>query len=554
MKLKALFSLMLGALALTASAQMGGYQDGVDNYNAGRFDVAQAILDNTLNHQGTDKAVSYFYLGNLAIRSNHLDAAKKNFEAGIAADPKYGYNYIGLGELALMAGNKKEAENQFKLGTKTNGKDMALVAAVARAYYNVNPELYAKEIAKQIETGLKKSKNTEPAIYILQGDMIAKINPGEAAGKYEMAIMQADQLGQVNREAYVKYANTYFKVNPAFAIDRLKELNQKEPNSALAQRELAEKYYDNEQFGSACLQYEKYLQNPNHFQKDEQRYAGLLFSAKRYDESLAMAKQVLAKDPNNHYMHRVILLNKAALENWPLAVEAGKKLFGVEGASLVPNDYILYGNALSQTGDAVTAVAIFEKAIELNPDKPDLLTELSAVYDRAGKKEEAVETMKKYLDLGNGSVTDLLSMGRRLQSLALSYQGTADSTKFQPTIQEAVKFANLAIEKAGDSLTPGSLASLWRAKGGMLLVGNDSRPNDAVVEAYSKVIENVNLEEDKTRFYPYLGEAYRVIGAYHMINNNNAQAKEVFSKFLEIYPDDAAMKEVVDRLSALEKE
>ena len=39
MKLKALFSLMLGAMALTASAQMGGYQDGVDNYNAGRLDV-----------------------------------------------------------------------------------------------------------------------------------------------------------------------------------------------------------------------------------------------------------------------------------------------------------------------------------------------------------------------------------------------------------------------------------------------------------------------------------------------------------------------------------
>ena len=60
MKLRFLFSLLLGA-TLAASAQ-GGYQDGVDNYNAGRPDVAKAILTNTLNDAGTDKAVSYFYL------------------------------------------------------------------------------------------------------------------------------------------------------------------------------------------------------------------------------------------------------------------------------------------------------------------------------------------------------------------------------------------------------------------------------------------------------------------------------------------------------------
>lgn len=43
MKKRFLFSLMAGA-ALTVSAQ--GYQDGVDNFNAGRFEEAKIILDN----------------------------------------------------------------------------------------------------------------------------------------------------------------------------------------------------------------------------------------------------------------------------------------------------------------------------------------------------------------------------------------------------------------------------------------------------------------------------------------------------------------------------
>lgn len=546
MKLKFLFSLMLGATALAASAQMGGYQDGVDNYNAGRLDVAKQILNNTINEPQTDKAVSYYYLGCIALDENNVAEARKNFTAGVAANPSYGYNYIGLGEIDLKNNDKGAAEKQFKLGMDTDKKSTALMAAVARAYYNVNPVTYKKQIDKYIADALKKSKNAEAAVYVLQGDMEAKENPGEAAGKYEMAIMQDDELGKVNREAYVKYANTYFRVNPTFAIEKLKELNEKEPNSALAQRELAEKYYDNKQYGRACLQYEKYMQNPNHFQNDEQRFAGLLFSAGRYDESLAMANKVLQKDPGNPYMYRVILLNTSAQKNYPEAVEAGNKLFNVKNFELIPNDYILYGQALSETGKAPEAVAVFEKAIELNPDKPELMTDLSAVYDRAGEKEKAVEILKKYLDLGNGTVSDLLSMGRRYQSLAQTQE--FGSAEFNANMDEALKYANMAIEKAGDTLTPGSLASLYRAKGGMLLAKNDSRPNQDVVDAYTRVIDLVNSDPDSNTYKPYQGEAYRVIGAYYMINNDNAKAKEMFGNYLELYPDDAAMREAYEKL------
>lgn len=547
MKLKFIFSLMLGGAALSASAQMGGYQDGVDNYNAGRLDVAKAILENTLNEPKTDKAVSYFYLGNIAVDANNLAEARKDFEAGLAANPGYAYNYIGLGELDLKNGNKGAAEKQFDLALKTNKKNTALLAAVARAYYNADPVKYKKEIDKYIAKALKESKNTEAAVYVLQGDMVAKENPGEAAGLYEMAIDQDAQKNVVNSEAYVKYANTYFRVAPNYAIERLKEFHQKEPNSALAQRELAEKLYDNKNFGQACMMYEEYIKNPNHFQRDEQRFSGLLFSAGRYEESLDMANKVLAKDPNNLYMHRVILLNKSKQEKYPEAVEAGKSLFSIAKESdLIPNDYILYGKALSETGDAAGAVSIFEKAIELNPDQPDLLKDLSEVYDHAGNKEMGVQTMKKYLDLGNGSVSDLLAMARRYQSLATTQ--TYGTPEFNASIAEATKYINMAIDKAGDTLTPGSLSSLYRAKGGILLVGNDSRPDQSVVDAYSKVLELVDQDKEPARFNPYKKEAYRVIGAYYIINNDNAKAKEIFGKYLEIAPDDTAIRETYDKL------
>ena len=90
---------------------------------------------------------------------------------------------------------------------------------------------------------LKDSKNTEPAVYVLQGDMIGN-DPNLASGQYEMAIEQSKERGEINREAYVKYAQTYFQVPMGrdYAIKRHEEINERDPQSALAQRELAEKY------------------------------------------------------------------------------------------------------------------------------------------------------------------------------------------------------------------------------------------------------------------------------------------------------------------------
>ena len=41
-------------------------------------------------------------------------------------------------------------------------------------------------------------------------------------------------------EAYVKYSNIYFPINAGLAIAKLEDLLKLKPNSAIAQRELAE--------------------------------------------------------------------------------------------------------------------------------------------------------------------------------------------------------------------------------------------------------------------------------------------------------------------------
>ena len=537
MKVKFVLSLMIAG-ALSASAQ--GYQDGVDNFNAGRIDVAKIILNKTINDASTDKAVAYNYLGNINYLEGNIPQAKVDYEKGVQANSENPYNYIGLGKIALMNGNKSEAENLFKQAQGINKKNTAVVAAVARAYYEVDPVVYAKEIDKNITKALKDSKNTESAVFLLQGDMKAKEDPGEAAGLFELAIEADKAKNIVNREAYVKYANTFFKVAPSYAIDKLKELNELEPESALAQRELAEKYYDNEQFGSACQQYEKYMENPNHFQSDEQRYAGLLFSAKRYDESMEIANRVLSKDPNNYFMFRIIMMDKNELKDYPAVEEMGNKLFSHPDVQLIPNDYILYANALSNQGKTAEAVAVYEKAVEVNPNKPELLVDLSDAYGKNGQNEEAVNTMKRYLHGGTGKVNDYVQMARRYDGLARSLE--VGSPERIAAAEEGAKYINVAIEKAPN--TP----IVYAIKSQVLLGGTGNKPNEEIAKTYEKMLELLNADasnREKSKSL-YVAADY-MLGIYYT-DIDKEKAKVYLNDYLTLAPDDERIKTLLNSL------
>ena len=339
----------------------------------------------------------------------------------------------------------------------------------------------------------------------------------------------------------MKYANTYFHVNPKFAIDKLVELNDLEPNSALAQRELAEKYYANDQFGSACLQYGKYVANPNHFPSDEARYAGLLYSAGEYNRSIEWADKILASDPNNFYMYRVIMLDKSALKDWAGAEEAGKRLFNNPEAQLIANDYVLYADALSQMNKPDEAVAIYEKAIELNPDKADLLPKLSAVYDRAGQNDKAVEVYKKYLDMGNGTTNDLFSMARRYQGLARSLE--KDTPERAEAAKEGLKYIDMAIAKVNDN------GFLYATKGQLLLTLNNDKPDAAMAQAYEDMLKCFDADPSKkAERSSYYTAAYYLLGAYYT-DVDKAKAIQYFNDYLTLHPDDEAVKQMVASLS-----
>lgn len=144
MKFKGIMTLCLAGFAISANAQT--HVEGAEYYKADQFDNAKELLLRSLNNSGTDKAVSDYYLGMIALHEKKNSEAQKYFEQGMQANPEYGYNYIGAGTLALLNGNQKEAEQFFKQGESKGKKDPSLQIAIARAYDMADPVAYRSRL------------------------------------------------------------------------------------------------------------------------------------------------------------------------------------------------------------------------------------------------------------------------------------------------------------------------------------------------------------------------------------------------------------------------
>ena len=201
----------------------------------------------TVNSASNKAEVDYYY-GMIDLKQGDLNAADKYFKDGAAADAKYPFNLVGQAAVLLKNGNKSAAEALFKQARNLTKKNVDLECAIARAYFFADPTKYESQVNKCLLNARKYGKNS-PQPDIVQGDIyFASQDWGNSMASYE----QAMGYDPSNIESTVKYADTYFKVNPELAIARLKDIIQSNPNSALVQRQLAEKLYEHGDFVEAA--------------------------------------------------------------------------------------------------------------------------------------------------------------------------------------------------------------------------------------------------------------------------------------------------------------
>ena len=540
MKRKFFFaSLMLMGASLVANAQ--GYKDGIEYYKVDKLDNAKELLERNLNAASTDKAEAFYYLGQIALHQGQIAQAAANFEKGIAANAMNPYNYVGQAAIALKNGG--DVKTLLEKARKLSKKDAKLEMEIARAFYDANPTTYAKDIEKCIKNARKWNAD-DPDSYIFEADTKAdKKDWGNAAGIYELAFDKDPN----NIEAYVKYANTYFNVNPQMAIERLEELQAKVPNSALVQRELAEKYYADNLGAKAAEQYGKYIKNPNHFAQDEVRYVQLLFFGEKYQESLDLATSLVNKlnpaDEKVFYMKRMQLYNLVMLQKWPEAVEAGKSFFAnalPKGSNYEVRDYTDYGQALQTAGFPEEAIAAYNKAIDLNPKNTDLIRNLGDSYADAENFVKAAEYYQRLVDDGNNKSNDLFTLSNY-------YLGVASTDSLDAaTKADALAKSQKYIDEV-DKLVPGNVQIVnQKAKIAKFREGENN--NGAALAAYNELLSILDAKPDPESYARYYKYAYNYLATYYFTKGDKATAKTYYQKWLEFDPENESLRNYVNSL------
>ena len=537
-----LFSLTVCSLGTFAQT----HTEGMEYYKAEQFGNAQELLNRNLNNASTDKALSFYYLGMIDMRRDNVSAATKYFQDGISLDPTCPYNYVGMGYVALKAGDLKGAEKYFKDAEKNAKKDQSVQVEIARAYYEADPVTYKEKYEKILANALKKDVKN-PDIYIFQGDVWRdeaydtkdpKIY-GKAAAQYDMATSYDPQ----SAVAYVKYADMYMNAkNPSYAIIKLNELAENNPTSALGQRELANAYYESQQYDKAAQKYGEYVKNPNHFKEDEDRYALLLFFAEDYQRGYDYATDLLKQDPNNFTAQRFQFMNASFIDSMnDQLLSMAENLYtkhnqDKKANQFAPIDYTLIANALGSNGRADEAIALLNEAIAGDPSNANFEKNLANAYIQNEDYAGAANAYNNYL-----SKTVKPSYNDLIRATVYAYNAAVKNNNDATYFDMALQNANKARETDDAQYQP------YKLMGDIALTqASPEKAGTAAFDYYFSAAQRLEGKADK-----YASDArtvYKYLGAYYAEKKDIANAKMYLSKYLELNPNDETVRKVYNSL------
>lgn len=546
MKMKFFFASLL-AMGATFAGFAQGISDGIEFYKIGDTENAKTLLDRNMS-SASNIAEAYYYYGQIAFDEGNLSEAQSYYDKAVAANPSYPYSYVGQGAILLKNGNKGAAENLFKQARKLTKKNSKLEIAIARAYYAANPTAYDSQIKKCVKDAQKWNQK-DPDSYNFEGDRFSDLQMwGDAAAQYEWAMTYEPS----NIEATVKFANTYFKVAPDLAIEKLREIDKTQSASALVQRQIAEKLYEHGDFEEAAQRYGNYISGTrNHFPKDEARYAQLLYVADKFQEAYDIAAQLKTTVPAgssySFIADRLMLYSAASLKKWDDAVRVGQSFFGAENVANAQNynaqDYIKYATSLDAAGGhAEEAIFAYDKAIELDPNNLDLVRRLAIQYAQAKQFDKAIMYENKVLTNENSVDGDKNAMAEIFIMQAEDAVGDAKTA----ALANAMTYINQALEGKPENLT-------YLYNKSLIEMQMESSNTGKALGTMQKLVDVIKSKDDITPYKPTLGYAYSYIALYYYGAKNYSKALDAFTSWQEIDPTNTNIANAIEQLSKVVK-
>lgn len=559
MNRKIIFSL-LSAFLFVSFAFAQSNERGIDYYRAGLYDAAKIFFTGQTYQSPKDQAESYYYLGLIAFDTDDADQASQYFNKAVETDPRYPFGLIGQGKIALKNENKKAADDLFKKATNLAKKDPSVQTAIAEVYMDAGMEPPANDALGKA----RKINKKYPGIYRVEGDMLAKQKKvGDAASRYGMAIT----FDERDKIAYLKLARFYKSINPELSLQYLDQLIAIDPNYIPAYAEIGDINYTRGNYGKAIEAYEKFVSIPGVPLKQKSNYAELLYFTDQYEKSLQQVDKVLQLDPNNLVMYRIQAYDNFKLEKYELALQQIQEVLRkMPEDKHIFLDYMTLARTymkLKQPANAAQALLKAEKTFDANTEarQIEIYKELIDAYDDAKDYDNAIKAYTKYFEIADHiQPLDYLSLGILYQRKATEYYAKLTA---EPGDKEALytDSLNYYVTKGEEAFTklielrPNNyIGYLNRANISYLVEAVEHAKTEDKLSGRSKsyfeeaieIMEANNENGARTR---NLIESYDYLSNYYITNDNNPKVIEYSKKILELDPNNAKAKHILDLLN-----
>jgi tetratricopeptide (TPR) repeat protein len=543
---KKAITLSLGLVVMGSASFAQSISDAKKALDAEQYQKATSMLKTLVSSQAK-KGENYYSLGEVYLRTDYIDSARAVFTQGIAADPKFALNYIGLGEADLASNNPASAKTNFDKALEiASKKDVLPSLYIGKAYVAAPKPDFAAALPFLQKADELDKDDKEAETFLALGDYYAaQKKNSEALQNYLRALNINDNL----HRAKVQIGRMY-KESRAFpeSESALKEVIAADANYGPAYREIAELYmqwanFEPQNFDAkaalALENYKKYLDLTDKSFDSRLRYAQFLFYAKDYktleQETSALAA-ISANDPKAPVVLRMRGYSAYENKNYPQSLQYMQDFFAKtkDTTRFVGSDYLYLGKALLQSGNDSLALVNITKAVEKDSTNVEALTEVAKAFYDAKKYEKAADIYEKAVKAAPNAKGVLYSY--YYNGLARYFQYAAGINANATPSKDILVKADSAIAKVTLLAPETTDAYLWRGRINSLL-DDETNPKGLMVPHFETFVKKVTVDKPELAAANArkLAEAYDQLGAFYAATDKD-KAKDYFTKSVAANP------------------
>jgi predicted Zn-dependent protease len=539
----------LGTITISNAQDTDAAKKAID---AEQFEKAKSLLKTLIQTKPTNGEAS-FLLGNIYLYQNVLDSAKTAFNQGLLAKDFKHYNYIGLGQMDLDAGNVAGANANFDQSLKAaRKKDTQEIVYIGRAYLSIAKPDYKKAIEVLLKA--KAINYNDAQTNLVLGDAYyGDRNQNESYSSYRNAIAADASLTRAKMQLGVL-------LKGARAFDTAtKELNNvvnESPTYGPVYRELAETYYfwsandpsKRAEYTKKALEYyEKYMALTDYSLNSRMRHADFLILTKDYVTLEAEANKMKELDKVNPRILRYLGYSAFQNGNVDVAIKSLNDYIANPVTKKIAKDYFYLG--LSKLKKATAAdgkiadqatfdlgVADIKSAVELEPKVAEDINEIGSGF------------FKQKLYGPAASIFEIATSNKESKNYLMDnfYLGHSIYYGMDKTTLDTAKLdkADLAYSNVIAAAPKSQDAYYFKAKINSLLEKDDVMA--ANFQSFIDVVTAKGADEiakSKSKFI----EAYNNIGAFYA-NTDKTKAKEMWNNTLLLDPANTYATESIKNL------